>query len=92
MPIEACFSGALSFVYDAGPMDEWLPAASRLPYGDAVSVVRGIEDLTDAFPENSGNWATIAEEARQKVLFYSLDREASRVVDVWQDIFAKWAA
>ena len=91
LPLEAMASGTLVVAYDSGPPSEYLHPQNAFLFkkGDVLAVVRRIEEITGAFPQNVGELQVMSETARQGARKYSLQREEESVMAAWHTIMSE---
>jgi len=91
LPLEAMASGTLVVAYDSGPPSEYLRPQNAFLFkkGDVLAVVRSIEEITGAFPQNVGELQAMSEAARDGTRMYSLRREEESVIAAWHTIMSE---
>jgi glycosyltransferase involved in cell wall biosynthesis len=85
-PIEAMASGCLIAAYGYGPTKEVVPPEFQFEYGDLIGIARYIEAVTNSFPEQMEQWASLTRAGCNQAFTYSHDREEASVVQVWDRI------
>ncbi len=81
LALEAIASGVVVLGYDIGPMDEFLPAAYRRPWGDIEGLLEVAESVAD--PSRKEEWSARTVEARKTAEKYSQDRQVESVLSAY---------
>jgi Glycosyl transferases group 1 len=85
--LEAMSCGCLIASFGGGPITEFLPQAYRFEYGDLVAIIRYIEQVVAAFPNDMSRWDGEIKAALALTRELSLEQEAAAVMAAWSQVF-----
>ena len=88
MPLEAMASGCVVVAFDRDPMREYLPPEYRVAGGDILEVVRRIEAIAAAYPDNLGPWQAQVDRFRAIAERYTAEAETETLLAAWDTILA----
>lgn len=86
LPREALACGCVPVAFDTGTLDE-VPAASRVPVGDVIGIVRIVEDVLARRPDELDGWQRAVERARDGLL--GEPAAAAEAVAAWREVLAR---
>ncbi|HEY6969096.1 MAG TPA: glycosyltransferase [Candidatus Angelobacter sp.] len=88
IPLEAMLCGCLPIAYGAGPLKEYLPRTLQCEYGNAIGMVRIIEQVMAWDPSSPFPFQKELDESYKTALTYSVEKQRETVCAAWETIFS----
>ena len=89
LSLEAMASGCLLISCKAGPLADIVVVAESFRYGEMSEMVRFIERVMAAFPDELEQWSTLSEQGKQAADFFSPDQQEAGVIRAWEVLLSQ---
>jgi hypothetical protein len=92
LPLEAILSGSAVVGYAAGPLKDLLPRELSCDYANPAQLVRLVETILGATPDQIEQLQKVVLAIRTRVLEYGVRQQDETVCAAWRSILAKTAS
>lgn len=89
LPLEAMSCNCLVGAFRCGPLIEVLAADQGFPYGDIDGMLRWLEGVVGAFPENTEKYDDVLAVQKRNASEFTQSRQRASVCAAWTEILAK---